>query len=239
MQLDEAARLVAFEGQVTLAKWADSSSSGPKVTFSLLDRDALAPFEKATKRRGKRAGQRYLVILATSLGEPMPEAPDECFLMGAQWTHTAGASVTFTFESVDYWRRFTSGDQGEGTKFHITLVEIQSDETPVDQVSQDVFEKATKRKGGPRSKFVAQRNQAKDFQTYVGKRTEMPEDRWHLVGADTCDRWVKQMCGVESKIDFDYELAAWERYEKLINRPFLTWCRSYFGESYGLQWGGS
>lgn len=234
-QGDEAARLVAFEGQVRLAKWSDSSSGGPKVTFSLLDRDALMPFEKATKRRGKRSGQRYLLILADSNGEPMPDAPEDCFLLGAQWTHTAGASVTFTFESVEYWRRFTSGDQGsDGAQFHLTLVEIQCDETPVDQVSQDTLEKATKRKGGPRSKHVAQRCQALDFRTFVGKRIELPPDRWEMTTADMADKWVKQMCGVASKVDFDYDPDAWMRYEKLVNRPFLTWARSYFGDSYGI-----
>ncbi len=231
---DEAARLVAFEGIVKLQKWSDSSTSGPKITFGLLDRDALAPFEKATKRRGRKSGQRYTLFLADSEGQPMQSYPDECFLLGAQWNHSAGASVTVSFASVEYWRGFSTGDQDStGTSFHLTLVELQTDETPIDQVSQDNFDKATKRKGGSRSKFVAQRNQAPDFQAFVGKRTEMPEDRWSMVGADTCDKWVKSMCGVESKVDFDYDHEAWNRYEKLINRPFLSWARSYFGDSYG------
>lgn len=231
-QQDEAARMIAFEGIVKLLKWQDSSTSGPKVTFGLLDRDALAPFEKATKRRGRKSGQRYTLFLADSQGEPMKDYPDECYLLGAQWNHTAGASVTFAFTSVAYWRDFSADDAG-GTPFHLTLVELGSDETPVDQVSQDNFDKAIKRKGGPRSKFVAQRNLAKDFQMFVGKRTEMPEQRWDMIGADTCDKWVKAMCGVESKVDFDYDSEAWNRYERLIQRPFLNWARSYFGESYG------
>jgi hypothetical protein len=233
-QQDEAARLVAFEGVVKLAKWTDSSSGGPKVTFNLVDKDALTPFEKATKRRGKKSGQRYLVILADSRGEPIQGNPDECYLLGAQWTHTAGASITFAFDSVAYWRGFTTADQSDNpTEFHLTLVEIQADETPIDQVSQDTLEKATKRKGGPKSKHVAQWNQAPDFRTFVGKRLEMPEDRWSMVTTDMADTWVKQVCGVQSKADFDYEPLAWERYERLVKRPFLSWARSYFEDSYG------
>lgn len=233
-QQDAAARLVAFEGVVKLAKWSDSSSGGPKVSFALLDKDALTPFEKATKRRGKKSGQRYLVTLADSRGELMPDAPDECVLLGAQWTHTAGATATFAFTSLDYWRRLTTADQSDNpTELHLTLVELQADETPVDQVSQDVLEKATKPKGGPRSKHVAQWNQAPDFCQFVGKRLEMPEDRWHMVTADMADKWVKQVCGIESKVEFDHNQQAWERYENLVKRPFMTWARSYFGDSYG------
>lgn len=235
-QHDEAARLILFEGQIKLAKWADSSSGGPKVTFNLLDKDALTPFEKTTKRRGRKSGQRLLVILADSTGAPMPDAPDECVLLGASWTHTQGATVTFAFDSVEYWRRFTTADQSDSpTQFHLTLVEMQDDETPVDQVSQATLEKATKRKGGPKSKHVAQFIQGQDFRTFVGKRLEMPEDRWNMVTADMADKWVKQVVGIESKADLDHEPAAWERYEKLIRRPFLQWARSYFGESYGLN----
>lgn len=234
MTHDSAARLVAFEGTVQLAKWSDSSSSGAKVSFNLLDRDALSPFEKATKRKGKKSGQRYLLILADTEGQPVPEAPDQCYLLGAQWTHTAGASITFAVDSVEFWRRFTTADQSDSpTSFHLTLAELQDDETPVDQVSQDALDKATKRKGGPKSKHVAQLIQGPDFRTFVGKRIELPPERWEMTTADMADKWVKQVCGIESKADFDYEPEAWKRFENLVRRPFLTWARSYFGESYG------
>jgi hypothetical protein len=234
-QQDEAARMVAFEGVVKLAKWTDSSSAGPKVTFTLLDKDALTPFEKATKRRGKKSGQRYLVTLADSRGELITAgAPDECILLGAQWTHTAGATATFAFGDLLFWRGLNTADQSDTpTELHLVLVELQADETPVDQVSQAAMEKATKPKGGPRSKHVAQVVQASDFCQFVGKRLEMPQDRWHMVTADMADKWVKQVCGIESKVDFDYNQQAWERYENLVKRPFITWARSYFGESYG------
>lgn len=232
--MSSAARLVAFEGMVTLTKWEDSSTSGPKIRLGLLDRDALAPFEKTTKRRGKKSGQRYFISLGDRHGELIAGNPDECFLCGAQWNHSSGASITLAFTSIDWWKQFRTADDGEGEAFHITMVEIQSDETPVDQAAQDAVEQAGKKKGGPKSRFVAQRNQTEDFQMFVGYRTDMPQDRWQLVGADTCDRWVKQMCGIESKIQLDHEPEAWRRYETLISKPFLSWARSFFGESYGL-----
>lgn len=233
--MTSAARLVAFEGLVTLQRWEDSSSNGPKVRFGLLDRDALAPFEKATKRRGKKSGQRYLLVLADRNGELIAGAPDECFLLGAQWSHGPGASIVMAFAEISWWKAFSTADgEGAGEAFHITLVELQCDETPIDQTSADAVEHANKPKGGPRSKHVAQRNQTTDFQAFVGYRTDMPRDRWNLVGADTCDKWVKQMCGVASKVEFDHNHEAWTRYETLISRPFLSWARAEYGESFGL-----
>jgi hypothetical protein len=225
---------------VILQRWEETSTSGAKARFGLPDKDALTPFEKATKRRGKRAGQRYLLIVADRNGEPIPTAPEQCFLAGAQWSHGSGASITLAFQDIGWWKRFSTGDHDDaaGERFHFTMVEIQEDETPIDQASQDLVERANKPKGGPKSKFVAQRNQAKDFQEFVGYRMDTPQDRWALIGADTCDKWVKQMCGVASKIEFDHNPEAWIRYERLISRPFMTWARSYYGDSYG-KWSSS
>ena len=224
------ARHIAFEGAVQLQRWEDSSTSGPKARFSLHDRDALGPFEKATKRRGKRAGQRYRLIVCNALGEHL--VTTECFLAGAQWAHGPGASITLAFESIDFWRRYSTGDhaEGAGTQFMFTMVELQDDETPVDQVRQEAMEKATKPKGGPKSKHVAQRNQSKDFQAFVAYRLGMPRDRWHLCGADSCDKWVKQMTGVTSKIEFDHNPEAWTRYERLVHAPFMSWARAEYGD---------
>lgn len=227
-QGDQMMGYVAFEGMVTLAKWADSSAQGAKAYFNLADREALAPFEKATKRRGKRAGQRYLLIVADGRGDPLPEAPTEAWFAGAQWSHQGGASITLTFDSVDFWRQFHTEDYGDGQVFHLTMVELQANDTPLDQAQADRVARAARPKGGPKSKFVAQRNQTTEFQAYIGYRTGMPRERWPLVGADTCDKWVKQQCGVESKALFDHDPEAWERYEKLISRPFITWAQAHY-----------
>ena len=221
---------VAFEGMVALAKWSESSRSGAKITVKLQDREALAPFEKATKRRGKRAGQRYMVVVSSDKGEPISDAPSELWFAGADWSHQGGASVSFTVDSLEWWRQFQTADQGgDGQVFHFTMVELQANDTPLDQDQADRAERANRPKGGPKSKFAAQRNQTTDFQAYVGYRTGMPKERWRLVGADTCDKWVKQVCGVESKVAFDHDEDAWNRYEKLISRPFITWAHTQFG----------
>lgn len=62
----EAARntgLAAYIGEVQLLEWAKSTSRDvPKVKFALANDDDIQPFEGATIRRGKVAGQRYILL---------------------------------------------------------------------------------------------------------------------------------------------------------------------------------
>lgn len=218
--MSDAERLVAFEGYVTLDKWQDTSASGCKVTFQLADRDALAPFEKATRRRGKKAGQRYRAIFVDDAGEVLP-APADFWFLGASWSHSGGAAVAFAVmgEDLDYFCGCPTndGDAGQGRRWHLTLVEIDDEEKPVDQVQTDKLEKL---KGGPHSKAVARRCQEPEFQQFVASCTGTSPS---LVGAETCDRWIKRTCGVQSKVEFDHDEAAWERYREKVDRPYLRW----------------
>ena len=53
----------AFEGEVMLAGWQESHNGGAKVTFWLPSSESLEPFRFATVRKGKTAGQRYMMVL--------------------------------------------------------------------------------------------------------------------------------------------------------------------------------
>lgn len=62
----EAARntgLAAYIGEVQLLEWAKSTSRDcPKVKFALANDDDIQPFEGATIRKGRIAGQRYILL---------------------------------------------------------------------------------------------------------------------------------------------------------------------------------
>ena len=55
--------MLAFSGEVQLLEWQKSTSrDGPKVKFMLHDDEAMEPFEIATVKKGKQAGQLYHVF---------------------------------------------------------------------------------------------------------------------------------------------------------------------------------
>lgn len=67
--------LVTFVGEAQLLEWRKSTSrDGPKIKFALCGDEEIVPFETATIRKGKTAGQRY-VLLAFEIGDDeMPAA---------------------------------------------------------------------------------------------------------------------------------------------------------------------
>lgn len=54
---------IAFNGEVMLLQWAESSTRGRTVTFLLNDEGESHPFRDFTIKAGKRAGQRFMAVL--------------------------------------------------------------------------------------------------------------------------------------------------------------------------------
>lgn len=54
---------IAFQGEVMLLQWAESSTRGRTVTLLLSDEGEAHPFRDFTIRQGKRAGQRFMAVL--------------------------------------------------------------------------------------------------------------------------------------------------------------------------------
>lgn len=73
--------LVAHHGELMLLGWAKSTSQdGPKVKFALAEDEDLSAFERATIKKGKRAGQRYIAVFFEIADNEMPVARAD------QWT---------------------------------------------------------------------------------------------------------------------------------------------------------
>ncbi len=59
---------IAFQGELMLLNWSESSNRGRTVTFLLGEEGESHPFRDATIKNGKRAGQRYMAVLV-QMGE--------------------------------------------------------------------------------------------------------------------------------------------------------------------------
>jgi|LauGreDrversion4_2_1035121.scaffolds.fasta_scaffold262251_4 hypothetical protein len=55
---------VAFQGEVMLLQWSDSSTRGRTITLLLSDDADVHPFKDFTIKSGKRAGQRFMCAMA-------------------------------------------------------------------------------------------------------------------------------------------------------------------------------
>lgn len=54
---------IAFQGEIMLLNWAESSTRGRTATFLLSEDGESHPFKDFTIRQGKRAGQRFMAVL--------------------------------------------------------------------------------------------------------------------------------------------------------------------------------
>ena len=56
-------KTVAFSGETMLLNWAESNTRGRTVTFLLGEEAEAHPFRDSTVKSGKKAGQRYMMVL--------------------------------------------------------------------------------------------------------------------------------------------------------------------------------
>lgn len=64
-----------FHGEMQLAGWSESHTSGAKLTFWLPETSDLEVFRGMTARKGHRAGQRFAVVLVEIGEDERPVEP--------------------------------------------------------------------------------------------------------------------------------------------------------------------
>lgn len=62
----------AFQGEMMLMGWKESSSQGRTVTFLLSEEDETHPFRDLAVKTGKRAGQRFMAVLVPIGDDELP-----------------------------------------------------------------------------------------------------------------------------------------------------------------------
>lgn len=221
---------LAFHGPVRAYSWSESSSQEFRFKLELLDgREALEHFEKATRRRGKKSGQRYRAIWQGDNGDPL-EGPTDLFFVGANWAHQTGATITLVTDDegqaiVRLWQ--TADIDGLAPRMFVGLVQLDDDERPVNQAQAALVEWAEGLVGGPKSKAAARRCQEPEFQLFVMQRLNLKKP----ATKEQADKWIKSQCGIHTKKLLDYADPAtqepfWERYERRVQRPYITWLES-------------
>lgn len=65
-----------FQGEVMLAGWKESHTSGAVVSFWLPDADALDVFRGLTAKKGNTAGQRFMAVLVEVNDDETPKEPE-------------------------------------------------------------------------------------------------------------------------------------------------------------------
>jgi len=222
-------RFIVFESKVELLHWEDTSQWGFKIKLALASRGELDSFDKTMKRSKKRGGQRYHCILYGEFNRQF-----EAQFCGRGWAESVGAHVALHVPDLDdqlYFRESKTRDQGEkeipGRVFDIMLMEVGDDEQIIDQTAR---ERAERPVGGPRSKAVAMMLQDLDFNRWLSchsiyrRPAARPDDPAACYTFEDADAIMKNVCGIESKVEFDNgNEAAWKIWETQFKAPFIRY----------------
>lgn len=236
-QIDQAESHIAYEGTVEFKKWIDTSAHGFKVTLGLESRAELDAFDGVMTMRRKRGGQRYHAIVQpywypdgkNTPGEPDPsqQFQEEWQFAGRGWAETQGAHIAIHIgdrSAIAHWRLRTAADQVEaevgGSKYYILLMELDDDETIINQTKRARAIEEPPPKGGARSRQVARLILDPDFAQWLHERSAYKNDAKLQELGD--DAYVKMAIGCQSKIELDHgNERAWELWERQFHGPFI------------------
>lgn len=222
---------IAFEGRVELLRWEETSQWGFKIKLGLTARVCLDWFDNTMKRSKTRGGQRYHCIF-TNTGDN-EDRQLEAMFCGRGWAETQGAHIALHIpdpSDAEWWKLQTANDQREkeerGAVWDLLLLEIGDDEIIINQKYRKKAEEPLK--GGPHSKAVAMLLQDQDFQWWlIGPCLWTKGGDLDLSTFDGRDELVKRVCKIKSKVEFDHDEQAWERWNTQFHRPFIQYMKSH------------
>lgn len=227
--------IIAHQGGLELidAEW--KLHSGRTVKFRLVGSDEtpmiVHPFAQFVRRRGNRVGTRFMAAI-TRVGADEVFFQGEVMLAGGGNPLGQGMWVRFWLDEEADSHPF-SGCAGRqrnepGDLFMAAFVELDSDDEPINQEKRARIEKANgANKGGPLCKWAATKGHDKLFLQWLSEAIQMPDKKYRPVAwweqDDRVARWIRWLCGVESRRDLDNNAQAAENFHDRIRRPYSEW----------------
>ena len=136
---------IAWAGELLMleAKWTDRD--GHTVKFKLVspNEERPNPFKQFTKRRSGRAGSRFYASVTLIDGQDDQNYNGEVMLAGWADTSTNGYTVQFWVEPPGSGQHPFEGYTRNEAHFMAALVELDDDDSPIEQDVRERIEKAT------------------------------------------------------------------------------------------------
>lgn len=222
---------VAYHANVQMheAKWTDKE--GSTVTFKLpmgSTENQRNPFYYFTKRRKNKAGTRFMMVCVDNkLNQSIYE--DEVMLCGWNDSQTNGHTVKLWLVTDTMGHPFEGFERHEPERFYISLVELDDDNTEIDQRVRDRIEAKGKRPSERLSYVAAMLCKNEGFHNYV---QELDVTGWNLMAGDVdpeeaCRQFILRTLGIGSRAELDKSGALAQQFHESVRRPFLTWQGEY------------
>ncbi len=148
-----------------------------------------------------------------------------------------GPRVTFRLADRDELERFVGM---EGKRFACVLMEIADDETPAEPETpaRKAAAPVKRERMGPLCEWAVFRCGEPVFQSWIRPRYDRvmggngsgwgdvtPQDDFGGNHAEYAAHCIKALCRVDSRKEFDTDMAAGERFKALVMRPYAAWMK--------------
>jgi len=226
--------IVAFAGDVMLEKAIHDNVWGMYVFLKLSQQKAeiktANPFKKFTKMRKGKVGTRFHAVFSLSssgTGSGDTAGTEGIFyedeVMLKNWSDGSSGWGLHLWVSPDRdgFHPFMGQDNKE--VFALAMVELDDDNTAIDQDKRDRVESAPKtRRQRTLSNYAAQLCRQPMFIRYLGdKYGQQPESE---EGAEIwAAAWMRSYLGIESRSKLDSDRFVADQFHADIRRPFAKW----------------
>lgn len=172
------------------------------------------PFKKYTKARKDRVGSRFHAVFEH---DDEIAYDDEIMLKG--WGDGInGWKVTLWISSYAEhpFLKFNKGDT-----FHVALVELQDDNTPVNQVKKERLTVAEARKRFPLAMLAAQLCKRDDFKIFLMRSYGLKNMMGGMVTETQAADYIKTCCHIESRRQLDTDDRAADIFHNSFRKPYV------------------
>ncbi len=202
------------------AKWTDVDGSTVTLALPMVGMEGQRnPFEKWTKRRKGHAGTRFMMACVDNQTKQMVYQ-DEVMLAGWNDSQSSGHTVKFWLATDAMGHPFEGFDR-KTDSFYVSLVELDDDETTVNQNLRNRLESKGK-SPSQRLSYVAVmlcKNEAFWNWLPVEHQVGVNDEE----GAKIAMMVILGLSRDESRSIFDKNDHQAKRFHELIRKPFVEW----------------
>ena len=156
--------------------------------------------------------------------EPFLALASEVQFIDGSYSVGGGTVIKFYCPDRELLEKFEGKDKHsktkQGQRYVLMLVEIQDDETPINQNNKRRIEKEELIKGGPLSKRAGILCNDSDYLGYliIHKHITKGEKKAMVEAAEA---YVRNMCGVTTRKMLDHDKQAAHKFRNFVLEPFI------------------
>ena len=216
--------IIAYAGDVTLEKAVWDNVWGMYIQLRLEQRahekTTANPFKRFTKMRKGKVGTRFGAVF-TNADESI-FYQDEVMLKN--WGDGTTGWTMHLWINPDDTGSHAWINVDNKTVFALAMVELDDDNTVIDQVKRENVEKGPKTRHEMRlSNYAAMLCRLEEFRRYIAEQHNVDFFNSRLEPEDHAAEFLREYLGIKSRAELDSDVAVAEQFHVDIRQPYAKW----------------